>query len=308
MKASVLVCTYRTGGIDLIFKSLAAQAEKDFEIVLIDDLWEYRHTAVELLARSLNLNLVYPHHAPPKVVAGTPSPLGIAAASEAENKAIVHAHGELCLWLCDYSWVPPCWVEEHWKTYARGKTCSAVAGTAYHQPLPLQQLELERLPTGMIHPYSPTEDGGISIFSETINAVGELPPEINEERDLRFSLPEGETPNGLCVLFFKNEGVPLQALLEVNGVESIYDENHLYGDADLFVRLATIGWKFAVNKKCETAIVQVRSIMGTLHWPNFIQERQEALFRRQITKLQRAQSYRASGPDLKLIRSKLCTT
>lgn len=306
-KVSVLVCTYRAGGLDLVLGSLAKQTFRDFEIVLVDDLREWRFQKVREFAGLLGLEpkLVYPEHYPVGV-ASKPYlhgavPLASAGASLAENKAIVHASGELCLWLCDYSWAPEDWIASHWRAYlAHDRKASAVAGARYLNPPPVKSGLLrgagkEGASSGdLIHPYAVLPDAQVSIFERPLTeGVSGLDPQV-EGQDLRLSMHEKMAPTDTCMFFFKNEGVPRQLLLDLNGVEAVYDPGHLHGDSDLYIRMMMSGWRFYISRACETSIVQVRNIMGTLRWPQIEADTQTALFRRNVVKYMRTKSLRAN--------------
>ncbi|MDO8689278.1 MAG: glycosyltransferase family A protein [Dehalococcoidia bacterium] len=298
---SVLVCTYRCGGLDLVLGSLAKQTFTDFEIVIVDDLAMERRAQILAIARTLwgpefAAKIIYPDHAPTRV----------AAASVAENKAIVNASGELCLWFCDYSWAPFDWVENHWNTYLdSNKKASAVGGSRFLNPPGVQEGLMRGAgpmgaPTGdLLHPHG---DGStpFTIFRESLEAgVAHLTPQIGGQ-DPKLQLHDGPTADDFCVVHFKNEGVPLRVLLALNGVEAAYDAGHRHGDSDMFHRLIESGWRFILNSKCHIDTVNVRFIMGTLPWPDSIEERQMALLRRKVVGYHRTKALRASGPDLQI--------
>ena len=64
-RVTVLVGTKRPGGLDAILHSLAQQTRKDFELVVVDELWE-REPALRAAAHRLGLRLAAVSASKPK--------------------------------------------------------------------------------------------------------------------------------------------------------------------------------------------------------------------------------------------------
>ena len=95
-KISVNIITNREGGIDAQLRYFAQQTFKDFEMVIVDELWDKRHNAIEALIKNLGLDVVYlkPRRYMEKVVTSTHT--------MARNEALTYMDAENVLFFDDY--------------------------------------------------------------------------------------------------------------------------------------------------------------------------------------------------------------
>jgi glycosyltransferase involved in cell wall biosynthesis len=102
---SVVVPMYRPGGLDITFTGLGAQTFGDFEIIIVDNRYEKRHTSVLLMAnvRKTARRVI---HAPEHRRNGKWIVSGAAF-----NTGFALARGKYVVTLPDYSYVPPDWIE-----------------------------------------------------------------------------------------------------------------------------------------------------------------------------------------------------
>jgi glycosyltransferase involved in cell wall biosynthesis len=91
---SVIVPTTRVGGLDILFSGLEAQTFKDFELILIDSLYEYRRDLV--IAKSLEYSFKITH---------LPQSITATDQSTALNDGVIRASGYLAYIIPDYTWV-----------------------------------------------------------------------------------------------------------------------------------------------------------------------------------------------------------
>jgi len=117
---SILVPTNRVGGLDVLFSGLANQTHKDFELVLIDDLRAFRGHLVHEYAREYGFECqhVGPYQVP-QLECGMYEP---GHYQRALNTGLAHARGDVCLVLCDYTYLAPDCLAAHAAFHAENRT------------------------------------------------------------------------------------------------------------------------------------------------------------------------------------------
>jgi len=108
-KITVLTVTCRPGYIDTMVESLKNQIFKDFEWILVDELFEIRKKAVEEYVDG-SLSLL---HIPPKKISETSS------VPSAINTGLEKAQGELVYFMNDYIYLHPNTLNAHWDIYKK---------------------------------------------------------------------------------------------------------------------------------------------------------------------------------------------
>lgn len=113
-KISVSLTTKRTGGIDVAKYSLLRQTFKDYELILVDELYEKRHDAVESYFKGSGINLVHINASKEGHPVWKPWDFTVV---RSHNLALTHARGEVLV-LCDDYWVlNPDALEATWKAW-----------------------------------------------------------------------------------------------------------------------------------------------------------------------------------------------
>ncbi|GAH79047.1 unnamed protein product, partial [marine sediment metagenome] len=108
-KITVQTSIWRPGYIDSITQALKDQTLTDFELILIDDLWEQRKDVVkEYIGNAFPFK-----HIPPREL----SPYAMPCA--AMNTGLIHAEGELIYLMNDYMYIHPRTLERHWEIYSK---------------------------------------------------------------------------------------------------------------------------------------------------------------------------------------------
>ncbi len=121
MKISISFATNRYGWLENTFRCLGSQTlpHEDWELVMIDDVPEDRQKQVLHLAEKENINLKWmrskPNHWKSNRMLGN-----------ARNTGFIHSDGELVVFLDDYTWIEPRFLQWHWEIYK--KTGMAVIG------------------------------------------------------------------------------------------------------------------------------------------------------------------------------------
>jgi len=210
VELTVGVSTFRWGGIDVLFNSLARQDFRDYELVLVDEHYEYRKEEVGEYADRLGIPLV---HVPPKQKSGR---VGI---SNGYNTFLVHARGELVLFLTDYEWVGRETLKRHVELHRRRRDAVTV---------------------GLVHKFASPKPadlrGPITVFGREMDS----PP--------RKLLKWDDKLPRLCgvhryrrAYVGDNSCFPLEAALRVNGFDERFDVSHGFEDTDFFARLRLLG-------------------------------------------------------------------
>ena len=275
---SIVCPTLRVGGLDLLCESLARQTNTDFELILADGIWKYRHE--HIADRLAALPFPVRHLASGGVE--------LSNYSRSINDAVVAARGETVLIIPDYSHLSADCLEIHARFHDenRGqKKCLASGyksvqlparhpcfpgyhpniqdanvhldvspggGDRYEQCITLEAERYERdLKSGLLDPVM------WSLFLETPSvATIETLPVTNEHRlfDCEFSWR-------YCSL--KNESYPVALWEEINGLDEDLDGSHLYQDQALGYRLNDAGWEYERTRGGELIIVDPRPVFAS---------------------------------------------
>lgn len=97
-KVSVLDLTNRVGGLDILFESLKHQSFTDFELVLVDALYNYRKDIVAEMAKQYNF--------PIKHILPSNDTFPVSNYNNSMNTGLVAAEGEILYFTCDYAVIP----------------------------------------------------------------------------------------------------------------------------------------------------------------------------------------------------------
>ena len=241
MKISVLLCTFRMGGLDVSLSGLANQAlpKEDYEVLLCDVHYERRKEHVKRYIKEKMYDIPLVHFAPMRTT------YPVDSGSMHRNSAIAMAEGELSIFLCDYTFVYADWLRRHWDIYEKsGKKATAMAPHRYH-----------------VHPEIKEDwpNEPISIFTkefhpEMVDQLALTP----EGQDPKLILPDGGIPYNY--FHMKNEAMRTDILLSINGCDEGYDVDggHCYSDTDLGLRLTMAGNQFVHDSSNIAEIIQIR--------------------------------------------------
>lgn len=118
---SLIVTTYRLGGLDVLFDSLAKQSFTNFELVLVDALYDTRTKIVMREARDRFLHVQH--------VRLNPHPFPAYAPASERNAGIVASTGDAILFLDDYVRLAPDFVERHAQFHDKTDVNRVLQGT-----------------------------------------------------------------------------------------------------------------------------------------------------------------------------------
>ena len=215
MKISVILPTNRPNGPLYALHSLSKQTfpSEDFELLVVNDcsprIYDFLPAfSVKWLTGKTN------YWRSNRLIAN------------ARNTALIHARGELIIFLDDFCWVPPRWLEEHWFTYQRTPFTMIGAGKAVKY-IPHRYEDLDQLPL---------PDVGDKVEGAFIRNLAQF-----KVSDTRGSASLRDCGGGW--FYTMNASAPLVKIVEVNGFDEEYDLTS-EEDIDLGVRLERAGCKF----------------------------------------------------------------
>lgn len=212
VKISVIITSFRFGGIDIMLGGLKDQTLRDFELVFVDELFNRRRGEVEDYAERLGVPLV---HIPAKPHRNPSNPIHLC---EGWNKGLTHARGKLVMCNNDYMWLPPTCLERHWIVQERfgfRVVCGGIMNHYDHWPL--------GDPEGLLTVFDRPHEG---------------PPERLLKLDDRFPHHVGvvKYPDTRSGNLFPNCTLPLGLILELNGFDERYDAGHGFQDDEFTTR------------------------------------------------------------------------
>lgn len=246
---SVMTSTFRPGGLDVTLAGMRDQTYKDFELVIVDRRYELRHAAVMRLAEVYGIaDRVI--HVPEHRRNGKWNTI-----CSAWNTAIAVARGEYAIFLQDYAYAPPGWIEAHLSKQAENRL--VICPYLYTGMPPLAELKIPGFSFDDQHAkgdYCVELDAVLrgEVFDEMFIFAGgpfdpawvpELP--VDPARfgvDVRLSIRGGETANvedGWIHL--KNEGILRKHLLAINGLDERLERGKGPADIDVALRLRAVG-------------------------------------------------------------------
>lgn len=194
---------------------LKAQIFKDFEWILVDDL--FSETYPKML-EYVGIDSKFPFtHIQPKKIVNTFSP------GAAMNDGLVRVTGELVVFKADYMMMHPTCLQRLWDThckYPKAMLSGRCIEIGIHPSL---LLDMKGTLTG--------RDYRMGLFTDGLFKWSRMAENL-------YGVDRGGTQNWWGG---KNDAAPLEALIECNGMDEQYDGHYGYHDDDLANRLMTYG-------------------------------------------------------------------
>lgn len=236
MRVSIILPSNRPSGPLYALHGLSKQTfpKEDFELIIVDDYPEDRSDVIVDAADIFGLENVSVLKSKEHYWRSN------RLISNARNTALVHARGELVVFLDDFCWVRPRWLEEHWETYEGSYTMVGAMQAVKYVPKKFDGLD--ELP-----PPDPDEEG---YWEEREGFRGwdssEQRKRAKEVKHFWVTDSRGKESKRNCGggwFYSCNASAPLRKIVEVNGFDEQYDLTS-EEDIDLGLRLTRVGCKF----------------------------------------------------------------
>ena len=266
VKVSVCLPVFRPGGLDITFASLRDQNFKDFELILVDRRYEKRHQEVMDVAKKYGVRTV---HVPEHRRNGK-----WATVASAWNTAAMLAEGEILLMSPDYCYLPPDWIERHVSHHNGSRRMVLSRYVFFNLPPVVDKLgnEVEVPPAELASSLPPGVQDGvgdsygeISIFREPF-CFSMIENSVSWPDSLqcpRYTLTQNS--DSLCDhVHFRNESMPLNYFLEMNGLDENMDKGKSHIDYEFGRRARAYGFEFVVDRENIAFILNPRTLFPTL--------------------------------------------
>lgn len=242
LDASVMVGTYRLGGLNLTLDSLSKQRlAGDFELVLADELYEGRKQPLkEALERYPDL-----------VVRHVPAPAHPhISVAETFNAGLMACRGETVLICGDYTHFPENMVQRH-VSACDASTCQSLVSAFVDHRLPVPMVEHPKLPEHAISTFTAPLD--VEMWLKDMSNIARF-----EDRSLYLhewpsfgEFIDSETDQTVHPALMRDEWVlglislPRHVIVDrLNGFDEVFNYGRGYSDYDLVMRAEMLGWRF----------------------------------------------------------------
>ena len=226
MKISIIIPTNRKERLlDFELPSFARQTFpiEDFEVVIIDDYPDSRQQAVEEFAKKNDMNIKWMRCKKPYYRSNF-------NAGCARNTGLVHAEGELVVFIDDYSCIKQLYLETMWQIYKENPGYSPIGGV----------VSIEQ-----------HDDPYYTIYGMKVH-VKDLQKVTNE---LKNDIKVIEAPSN--AFYTSNASAPLREIMKVNGFLEMADLTR-EEDVILGAALAKNGWKFVYVNSPEASVYHMK--------------------------------------------------
>ncbi len=268
---SVLVPSYRIGGVDVLCDSLDNQTFCDFELVVVDAIWAVRGIRHRLDSYSFPIKHIRP--------TGGPT---LSNYCRSINDAIVRCAGELVVIQTDYTWLPPDCLAEHWRAYEASdkRTCilrdnHCTALPPLHPEFQSYGPDMEQFTEGRRAEIEAEINAGADRYAEDL-AAGNLDrfmwsifaepltqATVDDLPITRSDVKQGRPAIDYRHCSLKNEGIPLEAFLAVNGLDEDFDGSHLYQDQEFAWRVERAGFRWTTEPGASVSIINPRTVLSS---------------------------------------------
>ena len=209
-EVSIVIPTHRRGGLDITLLGMRDQTFRDFEVILVDHRYEHRHRGVMALAQEYEVPLI---HVPEYRRNGK-----WCVSLPAYNTGVALARGRVLMFLSDWTYVPPGWIEAHLQHHGEEPTYVTGRSIRYR---------------------GVTEEA----FSDLMAFSSPFNPstwEGKEKYEITGPAGPGRMPT-YAWIFMVNDSVLRETVLELNGFDEIYNRGRGAGDSEWGTRLEVAG-------------------------------------------------------------------
>jgi glycosyltransferase involved in cell wall biosynthesis len=220
MKISIILTTYRNGKLlDIQLLAFADQTfpREDYEVVIIDDASIYRKDQIENFAKTNGMNIQWMRGKKPYY-------RSLQNIGSGRNTGLIHSKGELAIFIDDYSYIKPEYLEKMWGIYKENPGYS---------------------------PIGPVVGCWDSSYKRLKN--NEFDIENGDKRSKRITTTGVKLHCPSNWFYTSNASAPLREIIKANGFWELAD---LTREEDVMMGLKLIknGWKFCYANTPETTV------------------------------------------------------
>ena len=254
-KVSIILPTSRPGGMDVTFSGLQGQSFRDFELVWVDSIKRYRESHV--IGKIANAGFAVTYVEP------IDNPFPSCAFARCANTGIAHATGNILVFIQDFLWFPPDWLERHVQFHRTTRGAYSGAHTYMQWPklktLPVwhdhEYAKMDTIARSVIgHSYVEDLNKGLydhamwSCFEKEFVGDARVLAHHPEDRyaDMKLMWTERQVMQPSLV-HLKNESCAREIVLNMNGFDEDFNGAHGWQDTEFGERVAQIGsvqWHF----------------------------------------------------------------
>lgn len=237
-KISIILPTNREGGLNITFSALKGQTlpSDEWELILIDDYANREELAFRLAKENNVKNFKYLKSKPNYWRANR-------LIANARNTGLIYASNPLIVFVDDYIWFPPKFLEEHWKVYETTNGKYTLIGPSKAVKYDPDKIEhIPKLPA----PNISEKDYLKKLINEGRPITPEQLKRIMEVREFGVTDTRGGKEVMDCPgswFYCMNASAPLSKIVEINGFDEEFDLTS-EEDIDLGLRLQRVGCKF----------------------------------------------------------------
>jgi glycosyltransferase involved in cell wall biosynthesis len=277
--------------------SLESQTFKDFELVIVDALWDFRKEYFNDKKFSFPIK-----HLKPK--SSIWSQIGAWQVCNQLNTGIIHSQGKLIVRIDDCSSFGPDYLQKFWQWYQKGYFAQALV--VYHhgtKPMVYGE-EAKQL-------YAQTLMSTGETYEQIVEKLNKLykPGEIIRDSRWRFIEGEGQFYGNMKEWWYGYGAIPLEALLKINGYDENFDGKKSLEEVDLGSRLEMAGYG---NLVLDESLTVVEHFHGPISRKVVFYEGKPACCNFALYKLNqgkkrfRANSDKLTEDDLKYVWEETC--
>jgi len=267
VKVSVNLGSNRPGGIDIALRGLADQTYEDFEIIFVDGRYQKRHEMVLGLVKDLGIRQPF-YHVPNhrnNDLWGTPC--------SGFNTGFMLSEGEIVIMLLDYAYAPPGWIESHLALHDQRRL---VMSPHLYTEMPGPLLTKDGIDPIVFSAGAPETTTGnileqrdkfeeISIFPFPFESSWLTGLAVHQWPNQDPKAIIGTGPNSYTYMHTKNDSFPLQAALEVGGMDENFDRGRGPGDTEFGYRLYMAGCQPYISQEARVYCLNPRGILPNLN-------------------------------------------
>jgi len=260
---SIIFPTMRPGGLDFVFASLENQTFNDFELIIVDNLYEYRKDIVKEKAKQYSIQY---KHIPPII-----NKFPVHSYPSTMNSGIVWARGEITLLTLDYRYFMPNSLQKHADFH---KAAGYNVGYAAASKFVVAPSIKSGLPSYGYNDdydqYIKDLEGGVfqsymwSIFEKEFDKDTPDTSTWQEVDRLKHGYdPKTDIPLGTILpsnyIFLHSESLKTEIILAANGINEALDGAHSHQDVEFAQRLQNM---FDFKWVCDNTNITYRTDAG----------------------------------------------